>query len=58
MVEFLRRLFAAYNLYGMATCAVFLALWFYISREQQTDTLDPLERRRHRQQGPSADQSL
>jgi len=58
MVEFIRRLFAAYNVYGMITCAIFLGAWFYVSREQETDTLDPLERRRHRQKGPSVDQSL
>jgi hypothetical protein len=51
MVEFLQHLFATYNLYGMTTCAVFLAAWFYISRAEQTQTANPLDRKR-RQQGP------
>ncbi len=57
MAEFLRRLFAPYNLYGMAVCAVFLGVWFYFSREQETTTVDLLGRRRRRE-GPSVDQSL
>jgi hypothetical protein len=56
MVEFLQRLFATYNLYGMTMCAIFLAAWFYMSREEQTQTANPLDRRR-RQEGPPAGQS-
>lgn len=56
MVEFFRRLFALYNVYGMAVCAVFLAAWFYFSREQHTDTVDLLGRKRRRE-GPPGGQS-
>lgn len=55
MVEFFRRLFATYNLYGMGVCAVFLAAWFYFSREERTDTVDLLRRRRR--EGPPGGQS-
>jgi hypothetical protein len=57
MVEFFVRLFSIYNVYCMCVCGVFLALWFYFSREQQTTTIDPLARRRQRREGPSAHQS-
>ena len=56
MVEFFRRLFTPHNLYCMSVCGVFLVVWFYISREQQTHTVDPLGRRRRRE-GPSVGQS-
>lgn len=55
MVEFFRRLFAAYNLYGMGMCAVFLAAWFYFSREEHTNTVDLLRKRRR--DGPPGGQS-
>ena len=57
MVEFIQRLFTPHNLYCMGVCGVFLAVWFHISREQQTHTLDPLGRKRSRQEKPFVDQS-
>jgi hypothetical protein len=57
MAEFFRRLLAPYNLYGMSVCAVFLVVWFYFSREQETNTVNPLDHRRSRREGPSVDQS-
>jgi len=52
MAEFFRRLFSIYNVYCMCVCGVFLALWFHFSRDHQTQTVDPLSRRRHRGEKP------
>jgi hypothetical protein len=52
MAEFFRRFFTIYNLYGMGMCVVFLGAWFYFSREQQSNTVDLLARRRRPQLPP------